>query len=630
MLIGKDLGWDITNHHYYLPFSWMEGRVGSDLYAAGPQSYQNPLGFFPFYFMVHWAWPSWLIGCVLALIHSLNLIFVERMARSLWKDTPGREVWIFSALLLTWLAPIFLFVLGSSTVDAIGSALVLASLLPILSDRAGRIGLLGAGLLLALAFAIKQSNAIFVLAVAVVLLWQWLRGRRTFVDLLWCALGVLFGLLLGMGWYSWFMWQHFGNPVFPLYNNVFESPFAASTAAVAGRFMLDGFFDLFWRFWDIAQMKRFVYYEGFAPDIRPVLLVLFNLIVLVVVFVYLVFRRPLRPGYKAMDLDLLLFIAVAYVLWLLTSGNGRYALPVFLLCGLMLVRCLFVFLPAALARVVVLVAIFSQGAYVLTAGDFRFIAEPWDTAPYFKIEASDRLIEEPFLHLALGTQTNASVIVSKFHPEGGLINPVGQVSLPRNESPLGRAFEERLDRWHDRTRVIVRGVDLADAGVRDRAREVINGMLYRMRLQIDLEDCEPFTISRTKPAVSSVFAFIHAKNSFLPKETEQRYMSCAVYDATVRDMVMEVSMTRAESVFSVLEGKCPGIYNPPGFVADHVENDWRRFYPNSDATAIVSEEHGVMVQSPRSPIDRYVGTVDDVLQGRGSFDCRRWNLVTPD
>lgn len=633
MLIGKDLGWDIANHHYYVPFAWMEGRIASDLYGAGPQSYQNPLGFLPFYFMVQWAWPAWLIGCVLALIHSLNLVFVERMARTLWADAPGRGVWIFFALLLTGLAPIFLFVLGSSTVDAIGSVLVLAGLLPLFSAGGGRWrcwGLLGAGVLLALAFAVKQSNAVFVLTAAALLLWQWGRRRRRFTDLLWCALGVACGLLLGMGWYCWVLWNQFGNPVFPLYNNIFQSPFAASTAAVAGRFMLDGFADLFWRIWDIAQMKRFVYYEGFAPDIRPLLLVLFSLLALVVVLGRRMLRRPRGAGYKPMDIDLLLFMAVGYVLWILTSGNGRYALPVFLLCGLMLVRCLYLFFPAAIAKVIVLLVAFLQGNYVLTAGDLRFTAEPWDALPYYKVEVSERLEREPFLHLTLGIQTHASIIVSNFHPGGALINPYGQVSLPLDQSPLGRALKDRLQSWQGRTRVIVSAFDLADAEVRDGTRKRIDEFLYRIRLQVNVDDCEAFSILRNAPEASPAFAWLHQKNPFLGQAGEVRYLSCAVSETTVRDMVMEESMSRAGSVFVELEKACPEIYSPPGFTSDRGNKDWRRFYANSDATAIVSEENGVMVQSPRSPIDRYIGTIDDVLQGRGNFDCRRWNLVTPD
>jgi hypothetical protein len=632
MLVGKDLGWDIANHHYYLPFAWMEGRVATDLYAAGPQSYQNPLGFLSFYFMVHWAWPSWLIGCALALTHALNLVFVERIARLLWADTPSREGWIFSAVLLTWLTPIFLFVLGSSTVDAIGSALVLASLVLMLSAREGRrarMGVLGAGVLLALAFAVKQSNAVFVLAAAVLLLWQWLCGRRSFSDLLLCALGVICGLLLGMGWYSWFMWSHFGNPVFPLYNNIFQSPFASSSVVVAGRFIADNFYDAFMRVWDIALMKRFVYYEGFAPDIRPLALVLFNALVLALVLVCFVLRRKLRASYNAIDIDLLLFMVVAYALWMLTSGNGRYALPVFLLCGLMLVRGMYLFLPASAAKILVMLLAFFQGVYLLTASDLRFTVEPWDAQPYYKVDAAPRLVDEPFLHLTLGVQTHASIIVSALHPGGALMNPIGQVSLPLDETVLGRAFAERLDAWQGRTRVIVPVFDVADAEARDKAREGIDSLLYRMQLQVDVDDCELFSISRSAADPASIFAWLHAKNAFVGKVGELGFLSCAVSERVASDLVMEASMARADRVFAVLERECPEIYSPPGFTSDRGLGDWRRFYANRDATAIVSEEHGVMMQSPRYPLDRYIGSVDDVLSGRGTFDCQRWDLVTP-
>lgn len=80
--------------------------------------------------------------------------------------------------------------------------------------------------------------------------------------------------------------------------------------------------------------------KGFAPDIRPLLLVLFSLLALVVVLGRRMLQGRAAQARKPMDIDLLLFMAVGYVLWILTSGNGRYALPVFLLCGLML-RCLY-------------------------------------------------------------------------------------------------------------------------------------------------------------------------------------------------------------------------------------------------------------------------------------------------
>src|SRR5262245_41491798 len=84
LLVGKDLSWDVLNHHLYLPFEWITGRIHSDLFGAGPQSYQNPLGYLPFYALVAHNYPSWVIGIVLASVHAMNGILAWRIAARLW------------------------------------------------------------------------------------------------------------------------------------------------------------------------------------------------------------------------------------------------------------------------------------------------------------------------------------------------------------------------------------------------------------------------------------------------------------------------------------------------------------------------------------------------------------------
>ena len=59
--------WDVFNHHYYIPFAWMTGRIDADFFGAGPQSYQNPLGYLPFYARVRTGAPDWLVGMALTL-----------------------------------------------------------------------------------------------------------------------------------------------------------------------------------------------------------------------------------------------------------------------------------------------------------------------------------------------------------------------------------------------------------------------------------------------------------------------------------------------------------------------------------------------------------------------------------
>ena len=70
---GKDVSWDVFNHQLYLPCSLVSGRYASDLFAAGPQSYQNPLGYLPFFGLAMSGLPSWLFDvCSSGVIYCLE------------------------------------------------------------------------------------------------------------------------------------------------------------------------------------------------------------------------------------------------------------------------------------------------------------------------------------------------------------------------------------------------------------------------------------------------------------------------------------------------------------------------------------------------------------------------------
>src|SRR5690606_24069636 len=63
---GKDLNWDLINYHYYLPFELLRGRIHTDFFPAGAQSYLNPLPYIPLYLMDRAGFPSLVTFSVLA------------------------------------------------------------------------------------------------------------------------------------------------------------------------------------------------------------------------------------------------------------------------------------------------------------------------------------------------------------------------------------------------------------------------------------------------------------------------------------------------------------------------------------------------------------------------------------
>lgn len=632
LLAGKDLGWDTLNHHFYLPFAWASDRLQADFFGAGPQSYQNPLGYWPAYSMVRAAWPSWAVGTVLALIHAANSVLCFAIARRLWGRSPEATLWCALAAALAWLAPVFLQMVGTTSVDPLGSAAVLAAVLCLLASSDGKARALssaGAGLLLGVAVGIKLSSAVFALAGFALMLWRWRGGRATPVLVAAFVAGGAVGGVASMAWWSWQLWQQFGNPVFPLYNNIFKSPVAPEVAVLAQRFMPQAPWDYLSRLWEMAELKRFVYTEVFLPDLRP--LAALALLMLVGMRAGISRLRASDRGdvkWRPLDGDLLVFLAISYVLWIKTSGNGRYMLAWFLLIGVVLARWAWVALPASWARVSLMGVMVAQAAYTLSAAEIRAAGEPWDDQPYLKVHVPERLRQTPFLHLSLGLNTHASLAMF-LHPEGRMMNPIGQMSLPM-EGAAGAEVSSRLQAWAGRTRVLFPMARPSGPVNASLLAQSSSETLYRFGLDVDWRDCEWIVIDVTTAERGSWFVWMHPELARGSPTPVRELASCLVKQSAFTWTEFEAEQRLAADVYRKVEQACPLLYGPPGMATDRNTGRWRRFYANTDTNVFVSREDGVIASNARGYVDRYLGSVEDVLAGRGTIDCTMWRLATPD
>ncbi|GHA84974.1 glycosyltransferase 87 family protein [Cognatilysobacter bugurensis] len=627
-LAGKDAGWDFLNHHLYLPFAWLTGRIESDFFGAGTQSYQNPLGYIPPYLMIKTGWPDWMIGLGLALLHALAAVFTAVIAARLWRSQPQERAWVAAATALAWITPVFLIAAGTTSTDPLSAALTIAALLLITTFSGSRRNALIAGVLLGLAFSIKQSNAAFVIAAAAATLVQVAQGRRHWTGLAHCGLGGAVGIVAGMGWYSGFLWQEFGNPVFPLFNNVFQSPYAPAQPLLAQRFIPATLSEWLTRPFEMVQMKRYVYQEAFAPDLRPAL----ALTVATVGLVLAIVRRfrtggadPTGSSWTSTDTDLAVFSITAYVAWMATSGNGRYAIALLMLTGVWVARLAYLFLPGRLARMTVLVVLILQPAYFLSGEDFRSTPTPWTGGPYVDVRVPPRLRNEPFLHLTVsGVQTNAS-IAAYFHPAGALINPIGQLSLPM-EGPIGNELRLRFAKWEGRTRVLLPAFSTRDDDA-PRLRAVISHLFSRFGFAVDWNDCLRVRYEAGTAQKASTYWLLHTRQGTGP---DRAWFSCALRSQPVPPKTETRLDRMADAIFARLETECPQVYGPRPFVTEQMGGAWERLYPNSDVIVTVSEEKGVRITRERALNVRYIGTMEEVAGGGGNLHCTRWLLTTPD
>ena len=345
MANGQDDGWDMRNYHLYNAHALLNGRVGFDLAPAGFQTYFNPTLDLPYYFLNRWL-PPQLVGFVLGALHGLNFVLLAGIARRLVGPRRRLVLLLAGACLF---GPGFLSELGNTMGDNLTALFVLGSLYIVLRHwdgllqwraRAG-LTLACAGLVMGVSAGLKLTNATYAVALCLALLtvplpW-WSRLRLALVF----GIGVLGGVAATAGWWFVKMWNTFGNPLFPQFNNIFHSPLAAENGVIDFYFRPVGWMEnLLWPFIFTFNARR-VSELAMKLAVWPLLYALLAAFAVV----WLLRRRARHAAGRAVTqpaplearaVFTLVFFAAAYVVWMRMFSIYRYLVPLELLAPLMI------------------------------------------------------------------------------------------------------------------------------------------------------------------------------------------------------------------------------------------------------------------------------------------------------
>ncbi|MBC5782793.1 hypothetical protein H8N03_07530 [Ramlibacter sp. USB13] len=222
------ISWDALNHHIYLGWTAEHPRFDRDYVAAAYQSYQFPYLYWPFYKLAMSGVSGATAGMVLALLHALAIPPVWLIARA---TIPGEDMFAAGmrtiAVALAFMSGLVLSLFDTTANDLLASIPLLwayaLALQPIADPKASALrGAVLSGALAGVALAFKLSNGFLVVALPV--LWLWTGGslpaRAGRCIVAGCAL--LAGFVACYGYWGWQLWTHFGNPMYPLYDGVFE------------------------------------------------------------------------------------------------------------------------------------------------------------------------------------------------------------------------------------------------------------------------------------------------------------------------------------------------------------------------------------------------------------------------
>lgn len=344
---GQDDGWDMRNYHLYNAHALMNGRIAVDLAPAGFQTYFNPTIDLPYYFLNRWL-PPQLVGFVLGALHGLNFVLLAGIARELIGKHQRLVLLLAGACMF---APGFLSELGNTMGDNLTALFVLGALYIVLRHwdglprwRAGTVlAMAGAGVVMGMSAGLKLTNATYAVALCLALLtvplpwWQRLRLALVF------GVGVLGGMAATAGWWFVKMWNTFGNPLFPQFNNIFHSPLATENGVIDFYFRPVGWIEnLLWPFIFAFNTRR--------VSELPMKLAVWPLLYLLLAAFAVVWllRRRARAGQPGGQrhaapptLDpraafTLVFFVAAYVVWMRMFSIYRYLVPLELLAPLMI------------------------------------------------------------------------------------------------------------------------------------------------------------------------------------------------------------------------------------------------------------------------------------------------------
>lgn len=340
LCLGQDDNWDMKNYHWYNPYALLHERLDVDMAPGQWQSYFNPMIDVPYY-ALNAVLPAPVVGFVMGGLHGLNFVLLLAIGRCLLR---GRGDGMRLPLLLAAAGVCgagFLSELGNTMGDNLTALPILGSLTLVLrgwdglaswSGRTARVMLLS-GLLMGIGTGLKLTNATYAAALCIALLTVpvSLRLRLGLAFTQGCA--VVAGMLLSAGYWWMTMWQHFGNPLFPQFNNIFRSPLAQSFGVIDDQHLPRTAMEaLFWPFIFAANPAR-------VSEVPLKMVILPVLYALAIVFAAIWLgeragRRPAPARVAPRARFLLVFSLVAYLAWLKLFGIYRYLVPLELLAPL--------------------------------------------------------------------------------------------------------------------------------------------------------------------------------------------------------------------------------------------------------------------------------------------------------
>jgi hypothetical protein len=637
---GPDLNWDLLNYHLYLGIHANGDAIGTDFYAAGPTAYLAPYAYWPLAKMVVAKWPAVVVGSMLAAIHSLVVIASWYCARQLIQGNTAADIGLRLFAVLTAVAcPLVMTEIGTSFIDITAAIPVIFGIGLLLSglseEPLRRRRFVAAGMCFGFATALKLTGAPFAVAAFLALITLYcLRSDVRLSDLVVFGVGVAVGFVITYGYWGFRLWSEFHNPVFPFFQSFFEASEATASAsaqasgpAIESSGVLRGIWD--WLFSMTNRHQRFiprdiadwilrplymidpvanVYTEVRAPDAR--FLVLFCLMP----FALWRTRANLTSGAL---LPLLLIFLFGWFLWMATTGNGRYMMPLALMAGPAIVLCGRAIWPrggvVALSGAVILV--FVQVALLVEGTQFRWAGSEWQSQ-FIMAKLPKSVTDHPVTIVMFDGQS-ASWLSAFVHRQSRFTSPGGPLLRAADGTKFNK-FEQILERSDDIVAIFKFYFYELDGKTPFPPSPVNMGITAEaVGLAVDFDSCESGNLVETDQPRVGVFWHLGRK---VERIATQGFFFCrAAFKPELKRGVPPDPVR--DAAIANIEGACPRQFPPGGAATLCASTACWRTYASADTTLIITSDGAVLGRYYGAFQEPYLGNISELSHDISRLVC---------
>lgn len=318
-------------------------------------------------------------------------------------------------------------------------------------------------------------------------------------------------------------------------------------------------------------------------------------------------------------------LAVAFVPWLLTSGNGRYFLPGLLMVGPMCVGLVWRLPVTRALRLTLAAGIVALQTFAVqqSAPWQAWALAQWKEAPYFQVDLPPEAKAEPATYVTMSV-ISYSLLIPQFHPQSRWMN------LANAPWPGAGAFNS------ERTAAF-----LAQAqGKLKLIVPVVPGMLTEALLptaqvsEVIGSQLAPFGLGFAQPQACR---FLHSRSLAsmgLREKTDQQRAQAGFWlcdlDRVAPTAGPAAYGRRYAAVFAALEQQCPRFLPANGDGPSlALPSGEVRSYLQAEMKVYVYDDGRVLYKYYRDMNPVFVGQSQAILAGRARMDCAAVRAALP-